>query len=449
MRAATLGYLAAAVAALSIPAAGSPARNPAAAGAEWAQCQGGQGISRDARLSACAAVVKSVRAPKGRRTAAHVYRCSLLFDKGDMDAAIEECTRAIKLDPKSVDAYHTRAVAYLSQKKNDLAIADCNVLLVLRPERAGTLILRGMAYSQKGDYDRAIVDFTLSLQLRPGFGMAESGLRDARQAKARLAGGQKLGDPRAWCDGLALPQEGFVDDLQISGCTKLIQSGGEKPDDLVRDYFNRAGAYDDEGNAEKAIADFDEVIKLKPDHAKAYWSRGSLYWVKKDYDRAIADLTNAVKYDPRQASSFSYRGYAYSAKGQYDLAIADFSQAIALQPDDGDAFVNRCRAYNGKGDYDRAIADCDRAIELSRTSEATEGHDGRGDALFLKRDFKAAIEDYDASLKLWPEYPEALYGRGAAKTRNGDVAGGRADLDAARKLEPEVEAAEAKLGIAP
>jgi len=72
-----------------------------------------------------------------------------------------------------------------------------------------------MAYAGKGEYDRAIAYYTKALQLYPGLGMADGGLAEAKEAKARLAWREKLGDPRAWCDGKALAQEAFAGDLQI------------------------------------------------------------------------------------------------------------------------------------------------------------------------------------------------------------------------------------------
>jgi tetratricopeptide (TPR) repeat protein len=331
----------------------------------------------------------------------------------------------------------------------DAQISACTAIVETKPDSASALTLRGMAYAHKGDYDRAIADYARALQLAPGFGMAEGGLAEAKAAKARLAGGQALGDPRAWCQGKALPQEGFASDLQISGCTTLIQTGKEKRPALAQDYFNRASAYDFAGDADHALPDFDQAIKLAPKNAAAYYRRGTIYWLKADYDRAIADFTRAIKVDPKQALYFSYRGYAHYAKGQFDLAINDYDQVLKLQPGNPDAFLNRSLAYNGKADYDHAVADSDQAIKLSHTSEATVGYDSRGDAHFHKGDFATAIDDYDHALTLWPQYPQAMYGRGAAKMRSGDGVGGQADMDAARKLKPDVETAEAKLGIKP
>jgi tetratricopeptide (TPR) repeat protein len=452
LKAATACLIAAFAAAL-VPegalAQGAPPAAMPGASPEWPLCRGGPGFSADEQVSGCTAIIEAGREPKESLAEALQIRCQMLNQKGERDAAIADCDRAIALKPDYGDAYFRRATAYLNKGDNDRAIADYSRTIELKPDSVGALSLRGMVYARKGDYDRAIEDYTRVLQLNPGFGIAVSGLAEAKAAKARRAGGQALGDPRAWCTGKALPQEGFAPDLQISGCTTLIQSGKEKRADLAQDFFNRASAYDFAGDSEHALPDFDQAIKLAPKNAEAYFRRGSIYWLKADHDRAIADFTQAIKADPKRALYFSYRGYAHYAKGQFDLAINDYDQAIKLQPDNPDAFLKRSLAYNRKADYDRAIADSDQAIKLSDTSEVTAGYASRGDAHFHKGDFATAINDYDHALELWPEYPQAMYGRGAAKIRSGDRTGGQADIDAAKKLKSDVEAAEARLGITP
>jgi tetratricopeptide (TPR) repeat protein len=264
-----------------------------------------------------------------------------------------------------------------------------------------------------------------------------------------VAKGEKPGDMRAWCDGNALPQEGFGGDLQIKGCTALIESGVEKPADLPRDYFNRANAYEFADESAKALADFGEAIRLKPDYAEAWYRRGAVQLAGKQYAGAIADLSSAIKIDSAHAVIFLDRGAALLAAGRFDEAIADFTYALKLEPNDPQAYLGLCRASIGKRNFGGANAACSSAIQYSRTSEATEAYNSRGDAALLLGDYAAAIADYDEALNRWPQYPEAFYGRGVAKTKKGDAAGGKDDIDAARKLKPGIEADEAALGIKP
>jgi tetratricopeptide (TPR) repeat protein len=78
-------------------------------------------------------------------------------------------------------------------------------------------------------------------------------------------------------------------ELKIRSCTTLIERG---TNDAVA-YYNRASAYQTKGDADRAIADYDKAITLKPDYAAAYEHRARVFASKGDYTRAVADVTKA------------------------------------------------------------------------------------------------------------------------------------------------------------
>ena len=96
-------------------------------------------------------------------------------------------------------------------------------------------------------------------------------------------------------------------DIQIDGCTSLINSGKQTPQTLVIAYNNRGNAYVAKGEYDRAVQDYDQSIKLNPTYSRA----------------------------------FNNRGVAYQKKGEYDLAIKDFDEAIRLNAEYGNAFANR------------------------------------------------------------------------------------------------------------
>ncbi len=129
-------------------------------------------------------------------------------------------------------------------------------------------------------------------------------------------------------------------------------------------FHNRGIEYHKKGLYDRAIAEYNQAIKLNPDYTRAFNNRGRAYAKKGLYDRAIADFDAAIKLKPDYTSTFNSRGRAYVKKGLYDRAIADFDAVIKLKPDYAFAFTNRGRAYAKKGLYDRAEADFNRAREL-------------------------------------------------------------------------------------
>ena len=182
-------------------------------------------------------------------------------------------------------------------------------------------------------------------------------------------------------------------DESIAACTRVIAAG---QGNLSWAYSNRGSAYQAKGNNDRAIADYDEAIRLDPKNARAYNDRGIAYHAKGNNDRAIADYDEAIRLDPKYAFAYYHRGYAYKAKGDNERAIADYDQAIRLDPKDADAYVKRGSAYRDKGDNDRAIAGYDAAIRLDPgyTSAYTNralAYEKKGDRARARGDFTAAL----------------------------------------------------------
>ncbi len=113
--------------------------------------------------------------------------------------------------------------------------------------------------------------------------------------------------------------------------------------------------------------------RLNPQFAVAYNNRGNAYDDKGDVDRAIADYNAALQIDANYAAAYYNRGIAWRRKGDLDRAIADYDQAIKLNPT-ATAYNNRGSAWDAKGEIDRAMADLDQrssSIRSCRTPTST------------------------------------------------------------------------------
>jgi tetratricopeptide (TPR) repeat protein len=159
----------------------------------------------------------------------------------------------------------------------------------------------------------------------------------------------------------------------LESCSRAIASGRLSSSKLATALYNRGIAYLDRGDFDRAIADFDRVIELRPDTSKAFYNRAISYLRRGEFERAVKDFDRVVQLTPDYAPGFRNRGNAYRGLLAFDRAIQDYDQAIKLSPEYAVAFSNRGVAYMNKELYDRAIEDFDKVVRL----KPDDGHSYR------------------------------------------------------------------------
>jgi len=143
------------------------------------------------------------------------------------------------------------------------------------------------------------------------------------------------------------------DDLAVAECSRVIDSHQYTGRSLARLYTRRGGAYQAQGDVNRAVADYNESMRIDPTYPAAYSNRGNIWFRRGEFDRAIADYNQAIQLDPKYGIAYANRGSALGAKGDLDRAIADFDQAIQLDPKDAEAYYGRGSAWSA-GDTKRA-----------------------------------------------------------------------------------------------
>lgn len=84
------------------------------------------------------------------------------------------------------------------------------------------------------------------------------------------------------------------------------------------------------GDIEKAIADFNQTLKIDPKFVDAYYNRGLAYFKQRNPQAAIADFNQALKINPNLADAYANRGLSQYALGDKRTAVADLQQAARL-----------------------------------------------------------------------------------------------------------------------
>jgi tetratricopeptide (TPR) repeat protein len=214
-------------------------------------------------------------------------------------------------------------------------------------------------------------------------------------------------------------------DLRLSACTAVIESGKETTRVLADALMRRGNAYfNDKKDYDRAIQDYDAIIRINPNHALAWNNRGNGYLRKAQYDRAMQDFDQALRLDPKLLWALVNRAATHQAMTRFDDAIQDCDRAIEIDPKFAAAYFSRGAAHQDRAAWDfdaylnqqqytdRAIADYDMAIRLD--PNYTAAFQRRANIYADRRQYGLAIADYTEAIRLNPKDGWLFKGRAYA-----------------------------------
>lgn len=202
--------------------------------------------------------------------------------------------RALEGDPKNLDVRILRA-RYLAEN-GDMggAIGDVSAVIdeyertvSTKPEYSDVYVMRGWYYTVLGAHEHAVVDFSKAISI-----------------KADQTDYYSL---RAWS-------------------LRQLERNQEAVSDLTR---------------------FLELTQTSPnqeDRAKAHLDRGFAYAALEDSNKAVADFNESVKLYPTPSCHYAL-GCVRAAEGRYHDSLKEFSRAVELQPDFTEAYAARAEVH--------------------------------------------------------------------------------------------------------
>ncbi|MEN3374985.1 MAG: hypothetical protein V7604_340, partial [Hyphomicrobiales bacterium] len=194
--------------------------------------------------------------------------------------------------------------------------------------------------------------------------------RNARRTPAETPAAPAAADAatkpaKATARDVAACAQDRVADLAIAGCSRIVEDAKQKPKARGVAFYNRGNAHVLKGDHDKAIADFDEALKLEPKNASIYNNRGNARGDKGESDAATADFEAALKINPRYAAAYFNRGNALAAKGETERALKDYDAAIKNNKRNVNAYIARGALFLASGASAKARADMKQATRIA------------------------------------------------------------------------------------
>lgn len=487
------------------------AANPAPAASTAAtQTAAGPAGDRDAcqgtppeAIDACSRLIAAGTLQGAELAEIYLSRGSIyLLYNIDAERALADINEAIRLDPTRYQAYFLRAFSYGWRQEHDRAIAELNEAIRLAPQDDEGWLWRAMVYLyHKQDYDRAMADVDAGIAVsgrRTLLYALRGRIHDKKGASAQAAADRQralelgketveqfdrfeqqfattgnaylaflnvfFGTPltpsttappsRAAAatpaaDDLSDCRAATKDaDAMLAACSRVIEAGKVQDSELSAAHFGRGVALRRKGEFERAIAEYNEAIRLAPEPPLGNLGRGAVFVDLGQPERAIADWDAAISYydklianspDSAQWPYFN-RAHLYLNKGALDRAIADYGESIRVPPANALFYSSRARAYRLKGDVAKAHADATQAISLPGNSALGQawGHTERGLAYELAGQLDDALTDHETAIKLDPTLGWAYANRGRVRDAKGERERAAADFAAALQHDPSV-----------
>ncbi len=336
-------------------------------------------------------------------------------ERGDLNAAINYYTIAIKADANLFQAYYQRAVALQASGKNDAAEADLAEVIKRQPGFARAYRLRGLIKLDRERAEQASLDLARAIELEPKL----TGVR-VYLASALLRMGQTERAAEQLSAALAQGEESGL----IHALLGVARERMGKPDE--------------------ALAAYSKAIEVEPANATAREGRARLFEAKGEIRRAIDEYTIAYRAHPSLEVA-KHLAELHARAGQPQAAIVLYRSLVHQYPADLKmrARLLQLMAESGQGEE-----------AMKEIAQVAAAHPRSAELLILAGDiyFKekpdVAADYYRKALDVAPGENRARVQLGAALVRSMQYEAALPFLKEALARDPNNYAAHANLATA-
>jgi Flp pilus assembly protein TadD len=335
----------------------------------------GTGLLNVVTILVCAELLVAGESP--------LRRARELVAQGSFKRAEATLRQIIARDPNSVDAHILLGTALALEGIRSESLEQLSEAVRLRPAFANAHNKLGMALSRFLEVKPAREEFEKALELDPNLAEAHVNLA------LILAQAGELGPAAEHLDRA----------IQLQGNSRAASYS----------HYLRAKIWGAQNQNEKATAEFQKAVQLRPDYAEAWSDLGGMRRLALDHDGAVQALEKAVSLKPDDALAQYRLGLLYMQEGRSLKAVTHLKQASSFAPDDRATLYNLMLALRKAGRSEEAKPIEARLTELQqqndRASEVglvASALNNEGIEIEKSGDIPGALAKYRAALDLDP-----------------------------------------------
>ena len=309
------------------------------------------------------------RRPLNIATRFNLVRAYLLAGKAREALAAAEQLSA--QDKNDIQLHFTLGVLLASGKHYAAAERELERANALQPETFEILYNLGQAYLRDGKYDKAEIVLNRALQQKPAsaetlylIGQAASEQNRPADALDLLVRAHKLAPENM--DIVFLLARVSMTQNYFEDAIPLLESGVKTAPQRADLRAALGESYFMSGRADKALAEFQELIKVDPS-ARSYAFLGLSFRHLGRFDEARKYFHEGLELDPRNASCLFNMGYIEGRQGNQAQAEIFFQGALKSNPDLPDALFELANLRILNKQFQKAAELLRRYVKVART----------------------------------------------------------------------------------
>jgi tetratricopeptide (TPR) repeat protein len=340
-----------------------------------------------------------------------------LAAKGHRDQAIRLLQDLIRNNPKAADARLLLGSLLMEQGDRSESIEQLTEAVRLQPQSAEAQNALGEAYNSFGDAKAARAPFEKAVATDPGFAVAQVNL------------------------GLVLLQAGEYE-AAAGHLDRALKNMG-KTADAAYPHYLRAKAYSARDDPQKAAAQLEQAVSLRPDFAEAWSDLGQARKLLLDDAGALTAEKRAVELNPADPIAQYRLGAEYLLQNQPRPAVEHLQEAYRLNPRDQSTLNSLQTALRRDGKAEDASTVKEKLNELLRKQDQDRENaltavrlNNEGASLEKTGNLRDAMQKYREAVQLNPEHVGIRVNYAIALLRLGQWTDGLNQLHEALRRDP-------------
>ena len=399
----------------------------------------------------------------------NIFLAQAYASMGNLETAVSYLQAALARNADLEGPRRMLASIYLRQNRLDEAISETQKLFARAPSDEGGQRILADALVAKHEYDKGLEIFTRLAEkdgqtptvfLKKGMLLAVKGQDAAAEADLRKAvelGGQAM-EPKLYLSAF-LAGKNRVDEavdvlgtglgtgpetaLPLNAMAKLRLRQGhldqamdlldkaKKADPAVlATYYNLAAIHTASGKTDKAAAEFEAALAVKPDDPRAIEGAAGCREALGEFPQAQALLERGVQ--TKNLRAYLTLAEYFVRRSENAKALAVLDDALASSPRSIPAWLNKSRLHAAAGDHEKAMS------ALSRVETINQGLGLLEQAKYhlSRKDTAKALEMAGKLRDMNPKSGDYSLPLAEIQELNGQEAAASATLNAAIKADP-------------